>query len=74
VFVSILLVTYHSNKLDCFTLYVLVLDPVGKMAYFKKHWPEALQNEVLSCAEKVVRHMISFCVTICASLSDNTVV
>jgi hypothetical protein len=31
-----------------------VLDPMGKMAYFKKHWPEDLQDDVLSCAEKVV--------------------
>ena len=31
-----------------------VLDPTAKMAYFKKHWPEDLQDDVLSCAEKVV--------------------
>jgi hypothetical protein len=32
-----------------------VLDPTSKMAYFKKHWPEDLQADVLACAEQVVR-------------------
>jgi hypothetical protein len=32
-----------------------VLDPVGKMAYFKRHWPENLHDKVLTTAEKVVR-------------------
>jgi hypothetical protein len=31
-----------------------VLNPTGKMAYFKKHWPEDLHNDVLSAAEEVV--------------------
>jgi hypothetical protein len=26
-----------------------VLDPTSKMAYFKKNWPEHLQDEVLAC-------------------------
>ncbi|KIM87794.1 hypothetical protein PILCRDRAFT_85648 [Piloderma croceum F 1598] len=33
----------------------MLLDPTGKMAYFKKHWPENLQDEVLACAEGVVK-------------------
>jgi hypothetical protein len=32
----------------------IVLDPTSKMAYFKKHWPEHLHDDVLSCAENVV--------------------
>ncbi|KAG2135075.1 hypothetical protein BD769DRAFT_1353026 [Suillus cothurnatus] len=32
----------------------ILLDPVGKMAYFKQHWPEDLHDEVLTTAEKVV--------------------
>jgi hypothetical protein len=31
-----------------------VLNPTAKMVYFKKHLPEDLQDDVLSCAEKVV--------------------
>jgi hypothetical protein len=31
-----------------------VLDPMGKMAYFKKHWSADLCDEVLACAEEVV--------------------
>jgi hypothetical protein len=29
---------------------------MGKMAYFKKNWPEELQDDVLVCAEQVVRY------------------
>ncbi|KAG2351105.1 hypothetical protein BDR07DRAFT_1386545 [Suillus spraguei] len=32
----------------------MLLDPVGKMVYFKWHWPEDLHDEVLTTAEKVV--------------------
>lgn len=32
-----------------------VLDPMAKMVYFKKHWSEDLQDDVLACAENVVR-------------------
>ena len=31
-----------------------VLNPKEKMAHFKKHWSEDLQQEVLDCAEEVV--------------------
>jgi hypothetical protein len=29
-----------------------------KMAYFKKHWPLNLLDDVVACAEKVVRHSL----------------
>lgn len=31
---------------------------MGKMAYFKKHWPEDLQEEVIACAEQEVCSMM----------------
>ncbi|KAG2343984.1 hypothetical protein BDR05DRAFT_1018874, partial [Suillus weaverae] len=31
----------------------LVLDPTSKLAYFKKHWPSNLLNDVLACVENV---------------------
>ncbi|KAG1823967.1 uncharacterized protein BJ212DRAFT_1476821 [Suillus subaureus] len=31
----------------------MLLDPTGKMLYFKKNWPKDLQDEVLACAEQV---------------------
>jgi hypothetical protein len=36
-----------------------VLDSMGKMAYFKKHWSADLCDEVLACAEEVVRKITS---------------
>ncbi|KAG2097411.1 hypothetical protein BD769DRAFT_1394522 [Suillus cothurnatus] len=33
----------------------ILLDPVGKMAYFKWHWPEDLHDKVLTTAEKVFK-------------------
>lgn len=48
-------------RADCFMFHVssmlmlhAVLDPTGKMLYFKKNWPEHLQDDVLACAEWVV--------------------
>lgn len=48
-------------RADCFMFHVssmlmlhAVLDPTGKMLYFKKNWPEHLQDDVLACAERVV--------------------
>jgi hypothetical protein len=38
----------------------VVLDPVGKMTYFKQHWPENLQDDVVSTAEEVVSPKSSF--------------
>jgi hypothetical protein len=35
-------------------IYDTVLDPTGKMAYFKKNWPAHLHADVLACAEEVV--------------------
>jgi hypothetical protein len=32
---------------------ILVLDPTSKLAYFKKHWPTNLLNDVLACAKTV---------------------
>ena len=32
-----------------------VLDPMGKMAYFKKHWSADLCDEVLTCIKAVVQ-------------------
>jgi hypothetical protein len=32
---------------------------MGKMAYFKKYWPENIQDEVLACAEAVVCQVTS---------------
>jgi hypothetical protein len=32
---------------------ILVLDPTSKLAYFKKHWPTNLLDDVLACAETV---------------------
>jgi hypothetical protein len=32
---------------------ILVLDPISKLAYFKKHWPTNLLNDVLAYAEMV---------------------
>lgn len=32
----------------------VVLDPVGKMTYFKRHWPENLHDDMVSTAEEVV--------------------
>lgn len=43
---------------DAFTS---VLDPTGKMSYFKKNWPEELQTEVRTCAEKVVCMVALIC-------------
>lgn len=37
-----------------------MLDPTAKMSYFKKQWPEHLQDDVLSCAEGVVSHVPLF--------------
>jgi hypothetical protein len=41
-----------------FYLFPVLMSPFdpqyGKMAYFKKHWPENLQDEVLACTEGVV--------------------
>jgi hypothetical protein len=39
----------------------LVLNPKGKMLYFKKHWPEELHENVLKCVEAIVSsiHYIS---------------
>ena len=36
------------------TIFNAVLDPSGKMAYFKKNWPENLHSDVLATAEKIV--------------------
>ncbi|KAG2111385.1 hypothetical protein BD769DRAFT_1674378 [Suillus cothurnatus] len=33
----------------------MLLDPTGKMLYFKKNWPENLQDDVLNCAERVFK-------------------
>jgi hypothetical protein len=38
---------------------IAVLNPVGKMAYFKKNWLEELQDDVLACAERVVHNSSS---------------
>ena len=35
-----------------------VLHPKRKMKYFKKNWSEALQKEVISMAENIVRPFI----------------
>lgn len=33
----------------------IVLDPTAKIAYFKKHWPSNLLDDVLTCAENVFK-------------------
>jgi hypothetical protein len=33
---------------------IIVLNPSEKMAYFKKHWPADIQEDVMGCAEEVV--------------------
>ncbi|KAG2351374.1 hypothetical protein BDR07DRAFT_1386077 [Suillus spraguei] len=35
----------------------MVLNPMGKMAYFKKNWPEDLQQDVLACAEQLCENL-----------------
>jgi len=39
---------------------LLVLNPKEKMAHFKKHWSEDLQQEVLDCAEEIVCVLLYF--------------
>ena len=59
---------HHGYVFVCFIVavvvnancnFVKVLDPASKMAYFKKNWPEHLQDKVLACAEKVVHQIVS---------------
>jgi hypothetical protein len=45
----------------------VVLDPVGKMGYFKWHWPENLHDDVVSTAEVVSQPL-----TLCDTMSDST--
>ncbi|KAG1787134.1 uncharacterized protein HD556DRAFT_1247235, partial [Suillus plorans] len=33
----------------------MLLDPTAKIAYFKKHWPSNLLDDVLTCAENVFK-------------------
>jgi hypothetical protein len=47
-------VLYPSAGSPPLTFENVVLDPTAKMAYFKKHRPEDLHGDVLSCAEEVV--------------------
>ena len=41
-----------------------VLNPKEKMVHFKKHWSEDLQQEVLDCAEEIVRVLLYFFLSI----------
>jgi hypothetical protein len=36
-----------------------VLDPTQKAEYFKKHWSEQLQRDVLAEAEEIVSHYVA---------------
>jgi hypothetical protein len=45
---------YIQFSFNFFIYRISVLDPMGKMTYFKKNWPEELQDDVLVCAERVV--------------------
>lgn len=47
----------------------VVLDPVGKMVYSKRHWPEHLHEDVLSTAEEVVSQPFF---TVYDTMSDST--
>ncbi|KIM71366.1 hypothetical protein PILCRDRAFT_805146 [Piloderma croceum F 1598] len=56
--------TAAANKIDKYYgkttnspayIMAMLLDPMGKMAYFKKHWSEHLQDKVLVCAEAVAK-------------------
>ena len=37
-----------------------VLNPSGKLAYFKKHWSADLQEDIVRCAEEVVSAHTTF--------------
>ena len=49
-----LCVCCHISLYVCLLKVHAVLNPKEKMAHFKKHWSEDLQQEVLDCAEEVV--------------------
>ena len=34
---------------------IIVLDPTAKLAYFQKHWPSNLFDDVLTCAKNVFK-------------------
>ncbi|KAN0120573.1 Ribonuclease H-like domain containing protein [Russula decolorans] len=45
---------YYEKTTDSSAyIMTMLLNPMGKMAYFKKNWPEELQDDVLVCAEQV---------------------
>jgi hypothetical protein len=58
----IFVTTWDASRFYCplsttftnFAITTQVLDPMGKLAYFKKNWPEHLHEDVLACAKKVV--------------------
>jgi hypothetical protein len=54
VYISHVFVLYSLAGSPPLTFANVVLDPTAKMAYFKKHWPEDLHGDVLSCVEEVV--------------------
>ncbi|KAG1801330.1 uncharacterized protein HD556DRAFT_1203851, partial [Suillus plorans] len=45
---------YYEKTTDTAAYVIaMLLDPTAKLAYFKKHWPLNLLDDVLACAENV---------------------
>lgn len=47
--------SFSVSVIPSLTSAIIVLDPTTKLAYFKKHWPSNLLDDVLACAENVFK-------------------